>query len=329
VIFEIPALVSELLPGLLRTGSVHIVCVRTTRAKFLVFDSDPARPACVVQFGPGEELGRLHGILSRLHGKLPEAVPESLVCRPWRGGEFVHIQAGLAGMPWFRLRESLGSPKDWDRLRERACEVISRFHGAVRDFPEWCCRVRPGEELRRQAVICRDRGVDLSRRASEWADACAERLDVLGEVTGFAQHGDFCLNNLMISASGLAIIDFDEFGRTFVPLQDEIGLALSFQHFAPRGGRLLPLPTDLACLLRNCRPECPDLFAHLSGLLLHHLLWRINQSQDWPARAGVRRSLVAMVEEFAASPGDALSVPRSRAKPTLDCAASRSGCFGL
>jgi hypothetical protein len=304
VILEIPALVAELLPGLLQKGPVSVACVRTTRAKFLVFDSDSARPACVVQFGPGDELRRLHHILSRLHGKLPDAVPESLVCRPWRGSDCVHVQAGAAGTPWFRLQDRVGTQREWDRLRERVCELLSRFHAAVREFPEWSCPVRPAKELRRQAAICRERGVDFSRRAGEWVDACAESLEELGEVNGLAQHGDFCLNNLLVSESGLALIDFDEFARTFVPLHDEMGLALSFQHLAPRGGQLLPPSEDLAAVLRKCRPDNRDLVTSLPGLLLHHLLWRINQTHDWPTRAGVRRSLVAMVEECASAQED-------------------------
>src|SRR5205823_8004264 len=149
-------------------------------------------------------------------------------------------------------------------------------------------------------------GVALSHRADEWVDDCIEALDELGEVVGFAQHGDFCLNNLLVSEAGLAVIDFDEFGRTHMPLQDEIGLALSFQHFAPRGGRLLPPADDLARMLRNRHGANADAAGHLGGLLLYHLLWRINQTHDWPTRAGVRRSLVAMVEELAAEPSAAL-----------------------
>jgi hypothetical protein len=312
VILEIPALVAELLPGLLRPGPVSVVCVRTTRAKFLVFDADSSRPACVVQFGPGEDLRRLHHILSRLHDKLPDVVPESLLCRPWRGTEYVHVQAGVAGMPWFRLQDRVGSQRDWDRLQERVCELLSRFHTAVRDIPEWSCLVCPAEELRRQMAICRERGVEFSPRACDLADACAERLEDLGEITGFAQHGDFCLNNLLVSASNLALIDFDEFARTFVPLHDEVGLALSFQHFAPRGGGLLPPSEDLAAVLRKCRPDNRELFAYLPGLLLHHLLWRINQTHDWPTRAGIRRSLIAMVEECAMVASRVAEPPRQR-----------------
>jgi hypothetical protein len=310
VILEIPELVARLLPDRFGARPLHVACVRTTRAKFLVFDTDPDRPACVVQFGPGEELKRVHGILSRLHDKLPDVIPESLVCRPWRGADYVHIQAGLPGTPWFRLRDRIGGPREWDRLRDRASAVLARFHAAVREVPDWYARVRPGDELRGQAKVCRERGVNFSTQAGEHLDACAEALDALEELTWFAQHGDFCLNNLLVSASGLAIIDLDEFARTFVPLHDEIGLALSLQHLAPRGDRLLPPPEDLTAVLRSCRPEGVALFAHLPGLFLHHLLWRINQTHDCPTRAAARQEMVAMVEEFAARPDGVL--PRSR-----------------
>ncbi|HMB04977.1 MAG TPA: hypothetical protein VKP69_14710, partial [Isosphaeraceae bacterium] len=61
MILEIPGVVSELVPGLLDGGEVSVAYVRTTQPKYLVFGLDPSRPACVVQFGPGDEMERVRG----------------------------------------------------------------------------------------------------------------------------------------------------------------------------------------------------------------------------------------------------------------------------
>lgn len=302
MILEIPTIVSELLPHRFPPGAAHVACVRTTRPKFLVFAASHIQPEYVVQFGPAEDSTRLHSILTRLHRRLPDIVPESLVCQPWRGQEFIHVQAGLPGVPWFRLRERIGGSGAWGRLRERVSQALASLHTAVRDCPEWSLRSRPAEELLQQAALCQDHGIRFSERAKHCVVGWVEELEALGELLCFAQHGDFCLNNLLISESRIAIIDFDEFGRTCMPLQDEIGLALSFHHFVPTAARLLPPLEDIKAFLPEFSLAETDLSKWLPGLILHHLLWRINQAHGFPSREPARNSLIAMVEEFAATP---------------------------
>jgi hypothetical protein len=124
--------------------------------------------------------------------------------------------------------------------------------------------------------------VDLSTRATQYIEQQAGALDSLGEIVSQYQHGDFCLNNLLLSDSSAAIIDFDEFGRTSMPLHDEIGLALSIADLSPY-------------------PEVSRMPKHeqLPGLYLHHLLWRINQTHLYPTRARARLELMARVESAA------------------------------
>jgi phosphotransferase family enzyme len=302
VILEIPTIVSELLPHLFPTGAAHVVCVRTTRTKFLVFAASHIQPECVVQVGPAEELTRLHSILTCLHGRLPDLIPESLVCQPWRGQEFIHVQAGLPGFPWFCLRGRIGGSRAWGRLRERASQVLASLHTAVRDSQKWSHRIRPAEELRQQAALCQDRGIRFTERANHCVFGWGEAFEALGELPCFAQHGDFCLNNLLISESRIAVIDFDEFGRTSMPLQDEIGLAFSFHHFVPTVANLLPPLEDIKAFLPEFSLDEIDLSQWLPGLILHHLLRRINQAHGFPSREPARQSLIAMVEEFASAP---------------------------
>src|SRR5207253_2909357 len=125
----------------------------------------------------------------------------SLLCERWRGDEFVHVQSGMDGMPWFRLAETMRSEEHWLRLRKRAIKVLSLLHATIVDIPEWSRCVHPAGDLRRQANICRNHHVNLSHRANDAIDACAESLDALAEIPWFAQHGDFCLNNLLVSRS--------------------------------------------------------------------------------------------------------------------------------
>jgi hypothetical protein len=316
MILEIPEIVSRLVPGLFRDEPVSVACVSTTRPKYLVFGTDRERPTLVVQSGPRHEMERVHAILTRLHALIPDVVAEPLACVPVAGNECVQVQSGLPGVPWFRLSNLLRSPVDWVRMRERALTALERLHAAVRQVPEWTGSTHPGKELRRQFATCLGQGVMFTPRASDCLDAASERLDGLGEVPCHWQHGDYCLNNLLVSRAGVAVIDFDEFGLTSMPLLDRMGLALSICELAPSGSGPGPLRANLdACLRTGAGWLDPS--EHFPGLLLHHLLWRIGRCHGLPTRVRTRGHLVSAVDEFAASPGALFLGPRWVAKPTL------------
>jgi hypothetical protein len=318
VILDIPHLVSRLVPGLLDGAPADVACVRTTQPKYLVFGADRGKPACVVQVGPRHEMERVHAVLARLHPLLPDAVAAPLACVPLPGGDCVQIQSGLPGVPWFRLPELFRSPGQWGRLRDTALATLGRFHEAVRQVPEWADTVRPGDELRRQARICREQSVTLSPRAVDYIDTACERLDGIGELPAHWQHGDFCLNNLLVTRTGAAVIDLDEFGLTSMPLQDRIGLALSVSDLAPGGSEPRRLRANLdACLGRGV--GWWDSGRHLPGLFLHYLLWRAGRCHGRPTRARALAFLITAVEEFVTSPGVLFPSSRAARPWTLVC----------
>jgi aminoglycoside phosphotransferase len=316
MILEVPEIVSRLLPGLFRDDPVSVACVWTTQPKYLVFGADRDRPVCVVQVGPRAETERVQAILTRLHALIPDVVAEPLACVPVAGNECVLVQSGLPGVPWFRLSNLLRSPVEWVRMGERALVTLERLHAAVREVPEWTGSTHPGKELRRQAATCRGQSVAFTPRADDYIDAAAERLDGLGEVPCHWQHGDYCLNNLLVSRSGVAVIDLDEFGLTSVPLHDRMGLALSVSDLAPGGPAPLRLRENLAACSRTGAGWL-DPGEHLPGLFLHHLLWRINRCHGRPTRARTRGHLVSVVDELAASPRSLFRNPREAPKSTL------------
>lgn len=302
MILEIPAIVGEVAPGLLPGGAISVACVRTTRPQYLVFGADARRPLWVVQEGPSESLRRTHEVLIRLHRELPDLVAEPIACVPWRDGRSIQIQAGLPGDPWFRLADRLRSRAEWDRLRERAAEALDRLHSAVANVAGWTGPLRPSVELERVAALCEERGVRLSLRARGRVEAEARALRELGEIASHWQHGDYCVNNLLVTSTRVGIIDFEEFGATAMPLHDEIGLALSVHDFASRGEGISSAGEDLAYCVSRGGVGTSIEGRHVAGLLLHHLLWRINQSLDRPTRGRVRPMLIEAVERFSTSP---------------------------
>ncbi len=302
MMLDIVPLVNRLVPGLLRYARPSVACVCATRPKYLVFDGDATRPACVVEFGDEARLTRTDRILSTLRARMPPGgVPESLCCTSWQNSLFVHIQEGLAGVPWFRLSDSLATPAAWESLLARAVTVMLQLHAATREVPAWTGSVDVGAELARQTALCRRNGTplgdDVLRRIRAWR----HELDAAGPIRAWWQHGDFSLNNLLVSPDSVAVIDFDEFGGTLVPLHDGFGLALS-----------LPLSQDGRCPLSRarCISVCTErsltdaalATEHLPGLLMHHLLWRINQCHGVDRRSPLRHILLGWARELADTP---------------------------
>lgn len=298
MILDIPAIISDLVPNLIKgSESISVICIRTTRPKYLVFGEDSDRPALIAQFGDKEALERLHMILSRLHSKVPNLVAEPILLSPWRDNTYLHLQTGLPGTPWFQLTGRYRSREEWAQITFLAHDALERLHVSISSFPDWLERIRPGEELRSQMNICRESGTDLSNAAQDWVARSAEQLDGLDEIRCCWRHGDFCLNNLLVSPSRIAIIDFDEFGETAMPLHDQFGLALSMIELVPK--HLLPpaQETDLCATLSSREQFVTQ--ERLPGLYGHYLLWRINQCHDWPTRVRAKASLLARLERAA------------------------------
>lgn len=306
MMIDVVPIVRQLVPGLLRHSRPSVVCVQATNQKYLVFDADPARPACVVEIGDETRLRRIDGILNSLHGLCPREVPRPLACAAWGPRTVVHIQEGLPGMPWFRLSDTLTTRPTWEALLERAVQMMRRFHDAVSQVPAWVGSVQPASSLAEQVRIWR---AAEGSQAPRLRDALAASLGEMAgapSITAIAQHGDFSLNNLMVAADGMAVIDFEEFALTRMPLHDAIGLGLSFS---------MSQNDRCPISVRDCVERCiggPHAVASfddglLRALLLHHLLWRINQSHGHPGRARLRAKLTVLAEAVALAPGNGLA----------------------
>lgn len=304
MLIDVLPIVREVVPGLLQHPRPSVACVRATHQKYLVFDGDASRPACVVEIGDEMRLRRIDSVLNALHPLSPREVPRSLACVSWGPGEVVHIQQGLPGVPWFRLFESLTAPRAWHALLDRALDAMSRLHGATAAVPSWAGSVDVAAALAEEARVFR--AGNESPQLDEAIARCVDRLCGATSMPAIAQHGDFSLNNLMVAGDGIAVIDFEEFDLTRMPLHDAIGLGLSFS-----------MSQDERCpiAVRECVERCiggQDAIAAfeddvLRALLLHHLVWRINQSRGQAARAWLRGTLIRIAEAVAIAPGNGLA----------------------
>jgi Phosphotransferase enzyme family len=302
MILHLAEILHEALPGRFDRRQLSVAALSATHPKFLVFDRDRSRPACVVEMGPVAQMRRHHEVLLALHARIPSLVPEPLACTQWDLGSAICVQGGLPGLPWFALRREYRGARQWQMLLEHAVRALCLFQMAARCEREWTATVHPGDALRSQARACADAGLTFDPAVISLVMRRAERLDDLGAVDSQWQHGDFSLNNLLVSPESVGIIDFDEFGETSMPLHDEFGLALSMR-LSQDGACELPWSSCLGTCVRYAAERGRYDELTVEGLLLHHLLWRIRRSLASPARKGLRQSLVTMLDAFVANPG--------------------------
>ncbi len=279
MILEVRSAVRALLPDLFPEGhALSIAKVQTTRSSYMAFSEDQPFPVCVVQFGSEEDLRALDGVLRSLHEAIPSLVPRPLACEQWSGDSWVRMQSGLPGFPWFSLRHRVRTLEGWVELRDRALATLHQFHAGVRTKPSWRRKISFGDELWRQLEVSRDQGHPLSKVVLERAGQCAKRLEALGSGVYPWQHGDYSFNNLLVSPDRLGVIDFEEFGSTVVPLQDQLSLAFSVHEFMQG----VPGAPAVGAQIRRCTlaplPDGTPITAPLlEALLYYHLLWRLNQ----------------------------------------------------
>ena len=298
MMLDIEPLVREVAPGLLSRRRASVACIATTRRKYLVFDGGmPAQPRCVVEYGDADRLLRTAHVLRTLSARLPGVVPAVVSCGPREDGSYVLIQEGLGGVPWFRVADTMKSAAAWRALLERTLETMNALHVAVRSEPSWLGSFTLASEVERQAEIAASTNVALSNGALQMVRDCRP---CSVPIVSFSQHGDYSLNNLLVDRDSISVIDFDEFGLTLAPLHDAFGLALSFA--LSQDVPTLPRVEVVRACVRRAVASTPVDAALWPGLLLHHLLLRINQCHGAHRRARLRRILIDWADELARTP---------------------------
>jgi hypothetical protein len=304
VIFELEERLARLPGGPGPGARLGFACLECTGPVFLAFRPGSESPDYVIKVGPRADLERAHEVQSRLHERAPDLVARSLACEPLDDGAALHVQAGLRGAPWSYLSRSLASRADWDALRASALEGLRRLRGAILDVPAWRAPLRPGAALRAELERASRRDPRPSAQAARLVAEAAAALDRLGDLAAPWQHGDYCVNNLVLDGGRVQVVDFDELGGTSMPLHDHFGLALSIHALAAERGVGGALGDEVrACIAAEPEARALSKLA-LGGLYLHHLLWSADRCHGRPRRAPRLAMLMDLVERFAAAPED-------------------------
>ena len=289
---ELERRIAAMVPGVLQPEGVSRLRIRTTQPVLLLFNRGADVPACVAQRGRRGELDASHEVMRRLRSSDPTLVAEPLGVLDDETGLTWGISRGLPGWPWFTLPRHYPGASGLALVTDVALATLRRFRRAVSAYDDW----RLSEPL--PACLAREldgvyathadiaAGVDSTTRR-HWLAA----LEGVDPGRWHRQHGDFCVNNLLLHERSASIVDFEEFGLANAPLHDAFSLAFSLHEFAERSG----VEASLAHLLAQCVDD-DSLSGDLppgtrTALLVHHLCWRINQCATRPTRREIAARL--------------------------------------
>ncbi len=307
MIQDLVASVEKLTSGRVVSRNASILCLNTTARKYLLFNSEPTAPACVVTIGPKQTMEHTFAVLTSLHESIPQNIPMPLALGKGKLDQYLLVQSGLPGRPWFQLSSRVKSSNDWMNLARRAIDALRKLQSAVEAIPGWSKTLSPGDELRAIWRNCSE--LDDIRDLQISVEKHCKSLDSLGQIVCQRQHGDFCLNNLLFANDAVGIIDYDEFGLTSMPYHDEFMLYNSIKAISEN------LPENLMDLLfdelldgssvKNIKKR-----EYVFGFYLYHLFYRLFQSKNIRNRHYLVPIITNEIKSFLSEPHKCLPLGR-------------------
>jgi hypothetical protein len=291
----IKAIVKPFIPVNCSISDLNVACISTTNPVYLVFYKGSSNPDLVIRRADSTDVVYAHKITEKLFNSVGELIPEPVELIQSGGDEYA-IQKGVRGLTWFQIAGQYEKETEWDKLRECALRALMKLHEAIMSENEWQKVVKPGELLRKALSESKSAGLEVSPRLASRVSDEAQKLDCLGEVSSYNQHGDFCLNNLIVDGEDVHVIDFEDFGMTSMPLYDEMSLALSLFSQSPSG-----VQVSMINELKLCTTKSAEYMGISSdmipGLFIGHLLVKLGPWSSGERRLQYREWLISILEE--------------------------------
>jgi hypothetical protein len=186
-------------------------------ANLVVMVHPRGRRLFLVKVGVQTDLREEFDGLRAGHATFPQGVPRPLALSIHRsfptlvveGIDFVPLAARAFTLPTARLRTGIAT-------------FFATAHAAfARDVP-------PAHAARVRDALAALGGAVAQDVAARYAEAVASTLDALPAI---AQHGDFYPGNLGLRDTGLVVLDWEDFGREWLPGFDAALLLLSLNDF--------------------------------------------------------------------------------------------------
>lgn len=193
----------------------------------MVFGEDPDYPIYVIR-----KITNAHELRSSrtdrlIYGLAGNLVPTPVGCYELFG-ESYDVQRGVKGSPWFQLRSKINSSNTLTLIEKRIWETLHDFQSAVQlNESSENSVIEPSNEIAKVYQQYTNCSEDIHGNLSSLIYCATGDLSLEPACIAVPQHGDFCLNNLIIDTDHITVIDFEDFNITGMPLYDHFTLALS------------------------------------------------------------------------------------------------------
>jgi len=266
-------------------SSLSWLCIRTTNPVYLMFRKESEFPDYVFHTGKNESLTHAFDTLQLIWAAAPNLVPEPLEVIQGKSERGLSVERGLAGRPWYQIAAQVSSQEQWQTLVDGAIRTLGYLRLAIQNhYPN--VTFNPTTKL------------------TDWIESAYQYFETLPTMLVPPQHGDFCVNNLLIQNledEHYGVVDFEDFGKFSIPLQDEFSLALSLHQMRPSSAQ-----QELVDVIKHCTTSAAkslDLDGEaISHLLLIYLLERIGPWSDPALRGPFRDSMIALLSNLAGNP---------------------------
>jgi len=266
-----------------------VLCMRTVEQKYLVFSDDTNTPKFVLQPGTTENLSIVKDYTEQLHQSLPGRIPEPLAILRDHKNQSYLVQRGVAGVPWFTLRQRMGKDLPWDKILKQSINALVDFHKTTSSYAVWNKEINLQNHYRNLHLQAIEKGDSKLQENSLVCDHCIEALEKYSPMDCFPQHGDFSVNNLLFRSDTAGIIDFEQFGRVYLPMHDEFLLmgSLLQLHDSPSIKFAKTLWEEI---LASSRYEFSPGSKALDVLLMMHIMWWLIETHGQERRHKRRKT---------------------------------------
>ncbi|WP_336064793.1 MULTISPECIES: aminoglycoside phosphotransferase family protein [Marinobacter] len=258
-----------------------IACISTSRPVYLVFDGSEHPTYVLRKLSTDRELHshQIHEYLYRLVGDL---VPRPMGTLEYAGEKY-DVQEGVKGLPWFQIKSKFFTEDARAGLERKLWQTLKDFQSALRSDSNKITSFLPHEELRQVYEQYKKLEQSLEPGLEKLVGLAMNELAKMPDCPAIPQHGDFCLNNVIIDTQNITVIDFEDFEITKMPMYDHFTLALSLPSSSPSPDRAVKIAT-----LEEIVNEAKHLGIPKEAIqwhFLHHILLRLG-----PWSMGEKRS---------------------------------------
>lgn|GEM_PF-3038887 len=216
-----------------KLANPSITCISTSRPIYLVFGNESDHPAYVIRKITDDHAFHTHQVHKHLYQIVGNQVPKTFGIYEYEGEKY-DIQKGAKGAPWFQLKSKISTEEARERLESRLWKTLTDFHSAIAadsttapGNAHEAKKLPPHEELLNAYTQYKNTEHTVNTKLDKLVDFAVQELLKMQACTRVPQHGDFCLNNLIIDTSHITVIDFEDFAITTMPMYDYFTLALS------------------------------------------------------------------------------------------------------